>query len=136
MQPLNSNLGLQLAPTYLLHDGLKERYVLPTSFSCYQQQLHITLQNDICNAITTLKVTVGQTNFQWIILHVWKQFLDSTFFHLYIKLVEKDTMDLVNNYGSSDEEDNAQTSNVNSSSSVVKINAAPETGFDVSLPQE
>lgn len=42
-------------------------------------------------------------------------------------------MDLVNNYGSSDEEDNVQPSSVNTGSSVVKINAAPETGFDVSL---
>lgn len=42
-------------------------------------------------------------------------------------------MDFVNNYGSSDEEDNVQNTNVNTTSSVVKINAAPETGFDVSI---
>lgn len=45
-------------------------------------------------------------------------------------------MDLVNNYGSSDEEDNVQTTQVNTNSSVVKIDAAPETGFDVSTERE
>lgn len=42
-------------------------------------------------------------------------------------------MDFVNNYGSSDEEDNVQNINVNTTSSIVKINPAPETGFDVSI---
>jgi pre-mRNA-processing factor 17 len=37
-------------------------------------------------------------------------------------------MDLVNNYGSSDEEDNAQINNTNTS---LTVNAAPDTGFDV-----
>ena len=37
-------------------------------------------------------------------------------------------MDLVNNYGSSDEEDNVQVTN----SALTKINTAPDTGFHVS----
>lgn len=38
-------------------------------------------------------------------------------------------MDLVNNYGSSDEEDNAPVTNTTSGNS--RINTAPDTGFDV-----
>lgn len=38
-------------------------------------------------------------------------------------------MDLVNNYGSSDEEDNTSVQNT----TTLAINSAPETGFDVIL---
>lgn len=42
-------------------------------------------------------------------------------------------MDFINNYGSSDEEDNTQVENHTkpSSSSSMAVNAAPDTGFDV-----
>lgn len=41
-------------------------------------------------------------------------------------------MDLINNYGSSDEEDNTLVEN-KPSSTALTVNAAPDTGFDVCL---
>jgi hypothetical protein len=40
-------------------------------------------------------------------------------------------MDFINNYGSSDEEDNSQVENTKSSSALLTVNSAPDTGFDV-----
>lgn len=42
-------------------------------------------------------------------------------------------MDFINNYGSSDEEDNSTVDNTNSSSALMTVNSAPDTGFDVRL---
>ena len=41
-------------------------------------------------------------------------------------------MDLVNNYGSSDEEDHQETTGIVSKSSI-QINSTPDAGFDVSI---
>lgn len=40
-------------------------------------------------------------------------------------------MDFINNYGSSDEEDNLAVENTKSSSALMTVNSAPDTGFDV-----
>lgn len=40
-------------------------------------------------------------------------------------------MDFINNYGSSDEEDNSNLENKQTQSTALTVNAAPDTGFDV-----
>lgn len=54
--------------------------------------------------------------------------------HRFLFLSHTFTMDLVNNYGSSDEEDHQETVGTMTKSSI-QINATPDAGFDVSIDE-